>query len=305
MSFKKKRAERRQIYDVLRKQSDFAHNMKVEKSGVGKLVVVQRSRNNASEILFSPCEYCLGYFKQNKLSSHRKTCSRTSSSSPSSSSSRILKRSSILSIAPGANEHLKEVFHRMRVDHVSTICKSDELIILCGNTLVMEHTEDGRDQFDVISNRLRMMGRLVLEVKHLDPTVRSLTDCINPAKYQIVQHATERIVRWGVLDKKLSPSNGIKMRHLLVFVCNRLKGSDIEKGDQNLKLLCDDFATLIQIFWLRNVGKRSRATLETSKRNKPVLLPLTVDVKRMKDYLDECLVDDIRELRLHPESLKV
>ena len=70
----------------------------------------------------------------------------------------------------------------MQVDQISTICKSDELIILCGNTLVMEHTEDDRNPFDVISNRLRMMGRLVLEVKNLDPTVSSLTDCINPEK---------------------------------------------------------------------------------------------------------------------------
>ena len=68
------------------------------------------------------------------------------------------------------------------------------------------------------------MGRLVLEVKSLDPTVSSLTDCINPEKYQIVQHATERIIGWDVQDKKLAPSNGIKMRHLLIFVCNRLKG---------------------------------------------------------------------------------
>ena len=142
MSFKKKKSgERCQIYDVLRKHGDFAHNMEVEKSGMGKLVVVQRSCTNLHA--------SIALAILNKIS-FAAIIKRASSSS--FSSSRVLTKSNIFSIAPGANEHLKEVFNRMRVDQVSTTCKSDELIILYGNALVMEHTEDDRDQFDVISN---------------------------------------------------------------------------------------------------------------------------------------------------------
>ena len=49
--------------------------------------------------------------------------------------------------------------------------------------------------------------------------------------------------------------------------------------------LADDFCTLVTLRWNDDIAKISRRELETRKWNKPQLLPLTEDLKKLKDHL--------------------
>ena len=82
-----------------------------------------------------------------------------------------------------------------------------------------------------------------------------------------------------------TPSLGIKLGHLLNKISYILKGESIIFSNNEVRIRAEYFSTLVSMRWNDEISKVSRTELETRKWNKPQLLPLTEDLKAMKDHL--------------------
>ena len=94
------------------------------------------------------------------------------------------------------------------------------------------------------------------------------------------------------------------MGQLLTKVCYLLKGEAIIAGNKLLKESADNFDQLITMRWNDEISKVSRTELETRKWNKPQLLPLTEDLKKLRDHLIAKRQEAINDLARNGSDVK-
>ena len=283
---KVKLKERKNIFEKLRKLGNFNHNIEVIKNGSGVLVVEKRPQTVTPYTLYLPCEHCYGFYHKVELRRHIKTCKQKPLNAVVGK--RVQSYASMLLYCnPDASTDLKKILNRMNVDEVSLCVKNDELIIKYGNALCTRLRRCG-DQQQHISNKLRELGRLVLEARKCCEKIKSLTDCLTPILFDFVLQAVSELSGWNEEDGTVRvPSIGIKLGHTLKKVAKILKGEAIMNGMHNIKGQADDFCSLLEIKWNDEIAKLARNELEQRKWNRPQLLPLTSDLQKLRVHLKQ------------------
>ena len=182
--------ERKRKFEKLRKRGNFNHNMDVLRYKKGFLVVEKRPPEDTDYRMFLPYEYCLGFYHKKLLRRHIKFCHWKPVNC--TVSKRIQSSASMLCYSdPVASHSLNNIIKKMLVDDVSLCLRNDQLIIKYGNTLCKKLLKAG-DQQHHISNKLRELGRLVLEARKCCSHIVTLKDCLQPQYFDfIVEAATE------------------------------------------------------------------------------------------------------------------
>lgn len=175
----------------------------------------------------------------------------------------------------------------MKVDPISTYCKSDVLIVIYGNKLCNKHYNND-DQSKYIANKLRELARLTLHMRKICPDVKTLDDIINPKLFTKVVVAVTDLCGWDAEKRSIAtPSLGIKLGQLLTKVSAIVASRAIQSKNSNHedRKRAKDFQYLIEREWDDEIAKQSRTELETRKWNKPQLIPLTEDLVKLKKHL--------------------
>ena len=279
--------DRKDLLLKLRNAGDYNHNFDILKKGSGTLVTFSRKEEaNHLPTDYLPCEDCLAFFTKETLWKHRKNCVfRKGDNSKRKIHSAALF---MLPVTQTTSKGLKEqVLKKMAPDDISLIVRNDSLILKVGEKLFEKHSQH-QHLSTYISQKMRELGRFVIQARQMCPDVQYLTDVIVPARFSnVAVAATRKLCKFNVETNTYeTPSLAMKLGHLLKK-CARIKKSDsLISGNEMDEKDADGFLTLLQNDWTDAISSRALQTLKENKltSTEPVV-PLTEDIMTLQNYL--------------------
>jgi hypothetical protein len=311
MSVKFKSASKRKaMFDYLRNRATFRHNTKVLNRGSGELIVRRRSKRERLQRKakdYLPCPYCLEFLVTDELWRHCQRCPLNPASKDSAESarnddsavvptkkergliaaSRILLEGACSSNIACSAEFRDQILSRLRRDYISTVIRSDNLILQFGESLFRKLGVHGATN---ICQRMRQLGRFLVTANSLHNQCLHLTSYIDGRHFEDVLTATENLS--GAMSDQhgrssfSTPSFGLKLGHALVKCAHLKKREAIIMANVAMEREADRFIALHKSDWLDVISSRSSYALRMKQQNKPKTLPLTEDLLRLKHYLD-------------------
>jgi hypothetical protein len=274
---------RKDLLLKLRNAGDYNHNFDILKSGKGTLVTFSRKEgDNHLPTDYLPCEDCLAFFSKETLWKHRKNCVFRKGDD---SKRKVQSAASfLLPVTRTTSEGMKEnILKKMVMDDISLIVRNDSLILKVGEKLFEKHGQHGQHQHlsTYISQKMRVLGRLVAQARQICPEIQYLTDIILPARFREVAIAATRcLCKYNEKTNTYeNPSLAMKLGHLLKK-CARIKKSDaLISGNEIEEKDADGFLTLLENDWTDTISSRALQILKENKitATEPVI-PLTEDI---------------------------
>lgn len=187
---------------------------------------------------------------------------------------------------------VEKVFPRMSPDEVSLVVKGDILIRAFGSRYLKCHKE--KHLISVVSNKMRELGRFLIEMRKSMKTCQSLIDCLKPELFDNIISSTKSISGYDATnDTFMSPSLVLKIGTTLKQCCEiaeylLLKKSKYLCISENTDIIISNIKTvnnLIQKQRSYELSTNASKELYQRKWNEPAFLPLTSDIKFFRDYL--------------------
>ena len=283
--------ERDSRFERIRLLGDYHHNKDVLTLKEGQLIVVRnpstsQNGNTSSEAQhYSPCPHCFGFFKNSELWRHCKTC-RHKTNGDSKKYKNIQSHSRLLlpSFFKEDQENLsKFVLTKMKNDEIAHIAREDELLLSFGSS-VLEKV--GKTKAQYVSQRMRQMARLILEMRKSIPAV-SLTELIDTKYFDAMTKAIKVMCNFDE-EEHLSvetPSLALKLGHSLKR-CGQLLKSRSLRAKDDLKLKgAKRFLELFENEWATAISSRTLASMGEKRQNKIEYLPIAEDLKKLRCHL--------------------
>ena len=292
------RSEKRRLH--LRKllnDGNYQHNVSVLANNTGQIIQHKRPSCCTDYDLFIPCEYCRAMFVKDCLWKHKKNCPFKPNLQRDENGRHCQGRGGLLlPISNKASEGLKrDVLSVMHQDEVTAAFRTDDLIMKFGSGLYFQHGHHPH-RWQNIRERIRQLGRLLVQMRK-SGSVKCLADCLVPEYFERVVTSVRDISGFDENDHVYAtPTLVLKIGHSLKE-CAKLEmdhctiqgtSSACEKKKKH-----EQFFALCEHGWSREVSKHALRSLHQRKFNKPIVLPLTEDVRLLHDYLqarsDECM----------------
>ncbi|CAL8352221.1 unnamed protein product [Lota lota] len=272
------------------------------KEGKGQIITWRQPPERASAKDYLPCSYCLAFFLKKDLWRHQSTCKVKvageekifrKKDEETCLRNRVQLAASHLFPVPessslGAFKDCECIIENMKPDAVAFQVRNDELICQFGDSLYAKSCQD-ISQHGYISQKLRELGRLVLMVKQLDSSVRSLSDLCKPSRFQLLVNGTK---------KGTKPSLTSRVRYSLKSAAEILVGQSLINRDEKTEMETKDFIDLLDSSWNMKDTSGAHNPLEQNIWNKEDGIPLTEDVMKLQQYLknvEEDAKDKLKE----------
>ncbi|XP_070568060.1 uncharacterized protein [Ptychodera flava] len=303
-SFPKKSKERNILLEKIRNEGNFNHNKKVWKTGEGEVIPWRCATSESVHTDdYLPCLVCKGLFAKDSLRRHRKTC-RMSPKEESSAHKRKLVQSEAATMVMFVKNdgfavvgtELENILSKMQYDDISKIVKSDPLILQFGADLCATgNFQEGH----YVSCKMRELGRFLLEVRKINPSVTSLAGCLsNRQNFSVVVQATQMLAGMIEGDKSVKvPSLVMKLGQSVKKALNILHCEAIQSANKSLEEEVTGFQTLMNNRWQTKVLARARKAQRKLSWNKPQRLPLTKDVKCLNRHLSNLSTSALTSLK--------
>lgn len=290
LAMPKSSKQRRKAWSILINKGDFGHNYEVLSNGKGVLIpkYCKNSKQDAKD--FIPCQHCQAMYLRSDLWKHKNYCP-VKKEGPMPRNQGI-KRGMLLLPVKENDEGLHILFQSMKSDEITHIAKTDPLLRQYAKRLLEKHGKNGH-QVNYISQKLREMGRLIIQAKNISPDVNEMIHCLDVTNYDIVTEAVRRVAGYNNDSKKYAiPSVALKIGHTLHKLAGLLKLDGIKERDETKINNAELFEKLYSLDWKESVSLKAHRTLEALKYNKPQLLPLVEDVMKLHNFL-HCKSEEI------------
>ncbi|KAF5300726.1 hypothetical protein FQR65_LT19320 [Abscondita terminalis] len=279
-----KNPERKKIIETIRRRGDFLHNVSIEYNS-GELFVARRSHSDFTRTVkdYLPCPHCAAYFMKDTLRLHVKSC--TPKTSKNDRTIRILSRTLLSEIHPRASDILRhKIFPVLRDDDCVHVIRYDILVILFGNHLCSKYSS--QHHHDMIRNKLRSIGRLLLAVKHYDSTVKDFATLLTPEKFDVCVSGIKEV---GGLSSNCTTFKAPTTVLTLSTICKQAaevwKSECIKNGDMPGKQRTEDFLTLFKVTFPAELGNTAIENRVQQQRQKLVELPVKDDIQILVAFL--------------------
>lgn len=283
----KKRAE---ITTIIRKQGNFQEYLR------GNTKPIYESTD--SDRQYAPCAWCKGIYSQKFLYRHHKTCSAAKVSQSPGIIRHLAASQTLIACSLDTSNTInklrvkREVFDRMKADDISLVAKTDMIIILHGEQYLKMHK---RVQMGVVcSQKMRELARLLIELRKIENNEKlSMIDVLAPGMFDKVVAATKIVAGYDTeantyTSPSLPPHLGTALKQVCELVLATLlrNPSSINCHTPEIKSKeVEDFHKLVQTLWNSEVSSLAFKDLNEKKWNKPIILPLTKDILRFKEYV--------------------
>ncbi|XP_038063255.1 uncharacterized protein LOC119733959 isoform X4 [Patiria miniata] len=295
LGFPVKSGQRKKLLEVLRNRGNHAHNLEVLKDKKGMLIPYKRPTYETPAELYLPCHLCFGYFMSSDMWKHQKSCVMREEGKPCG---KLLKSQCalLLPISSKVSDVMKnQIIGHMQHSDVALVARNDDLIIKLGM-----HTlgKVGRAQnfHQHVSQKMREVGRLLLKAREINTSIQTLGDCIDPKNFDDVVESVNVVA--GLNEETgnyKTPSLALKLGHSLRKCALIVKADAIKSQDGVLREKAEGFEELCSILWPSNVSKGALTTIYERKWNKPAILPLSTDVMKVHQKVEE-VVQEKKEL---------
>jgi hypothetical protein len=201
------------------------------------------------------------------------------------------------------DEHLnKHVLKHMRNDELLKLVKSDKLILQFGSAQLKRTGIKGARK---IATRMRHLARLLQILRRMLDNSRGLSEFLNGTFFDAVVEAVEELAGLHADGKGQRifsrPLLTLLVGNLLMKCCLIKKGNAIREDDEVGIKEVDRFTSLFASEWSNCMSCPSLATLKTKGYNKPVELPSTSDLMKLKAYTEEQLKQYTAKLKEQPQ----
>lgn len=267
----------------LRHAGDHTHNVKVLKEGKGDVVVKRRKRVETSLGSFVPCPQCFGWFSKADLWRHKCVSQNQEVKPPKR---QMVSKGRLLLPQDTDNAMFNEIMSSMRSDVISIAVKNDSTIKLLGMRETHKNGHDP-DRHGMIRNRMREMGRLLLELrKQTGRDNDKLSNFIRPERFREVVKATKAVASYQTKESSYgTPSLALKIGHSIVRICGLLKAKAIEDNDSDLKENVQNYEQLHELSWEQEISTHASRTLHEQKKNTAKTIPLSEDIATLSQYI--------------------
>ncbi|KAK0076290.1 hypothetical protein PV326_010903 [Microctonus aethiopoides] len=287
--------ERRELINLLRLKGDYFFNSNSGLNDGEKLVTRQPNAKNpkkASE--FKTCHKCLGAF----LNIHRHRLKCLDGSSMHHRSNPTLSRAVAGHIHKDSNQKLRKLFSVMRDDDITIALRYDVLLIAFGNELCDKYTK--QQQHDMISSRLRDLGKLILKVRENQDNVKYIHDflsLIDPQMYKYIMDAIKNITGADSDNRsRRAPSTALSYGIYIKKIARCYRRQCLENGEYDNLETIKFFLQLHEDKYPIVINKLAHEIQTVNKRHKKVVLPLTSDIKIFWSYVRKQYNDALTNL---------
>ncbi|XP_060537267.1 uncharacterized protein LOC132708736 [Cylas formicarius] len=277
LSLEKKSKKRIKLIDKLRKEGDFS---------TSNIVPVMANKKKLVED-YIVCKFCQGYYAKNSLRRHAKKC--FFNPDPSQRFQAQIEGQTVMVGNFGPNDPLKisGLINMLRADETSLVAKKDQLICEVGRRYIKSHKE--KHLLVVAKRNMRRLARLLISVRTLkNNKTLGLAEILLPKMFKILVLATRNIAEYDVENRSFkSPSLALQMGTLIKHAVNTACSIEIQKENPR-KNYIENFKELIKLIdndWAIEVSSEAGQNLAYKKFNKPTLIHVAEDIKKLDQYL--------------------
>ncbi|XP_048004340.1 uncharacterized protein LOC125240489 [Leguminivora glycinivorella] len=233
---------------------------------------------------YLPCTTCLGFYARKQLWKHKKKCQNL----PSSSKIQADAQNFLLRNIKVNQKLVTDVFPRMRADKISLEAKKDPLICSFGLQYLRTHRE--AHFINVTSRKMRELGKLILEIKKIKPTIKNLLDALKPENYDTLVLATKNAASFDSSKERYnSPTYAMNIATSIKQCCSialyESYKSEVCAESASIQVNLKTLTSLIQDHWKFDVSSQAADDLNMNKYNKTTIVPLASDLKCLKEHL--------------------
>lgn len=267
------------IIERLRKEGNFEHNRMYE----DEPIVTRRSRKGPlkSKRHFLSCPSCKGYYSKRSLKTHYRLCSKEQTRGLLRKARRITQ-----SVHPSACKLLKdEVIPVMRDGEVKETVRNDKLAVIYGNKLCDKYISN-RHLRPMIRSRMRLMGRFIMTIKDLDPSITALYDVIMPTQFDNIVMAIKDVADFNEGNGRFAkPSTAFALGTELKKATRIAISESIKEENFLKKKAAKDLLQLLEYDLDTAINKAVMESQLQIRRTKNVELPQNSDVQKLASYL--------------------
>ena len=176
----------------------------------------------------------------------------------------------------------------MQQDSVTEAAEGDEVILTLGATLL---EKGGSVEATYVSQRMREVARLLLELRKLDNNEENLTYFIKPSKFDLIIKAVKNTSGFCMPKYSLgqqsgftTPSLALKLGHNLKKCAYIIRGFALRRNQNELKEEVNSYLQLHESEWACKISTVALTSLSERKFNKPELHPLTDDLVKIRKF---------------------
>lgn len=267
----------------LKNRGSFEHNNN-PKYHKGVMIICRRANINRPRDATkqATCANCLGSYSKTSIRHHFKKC--TENAFNGERSVLLLGRLMEGRISELACDTLRlEIFSHMTEDDIIRLIRFDWLIIVFGNNLCDRHNETF--QTNVISQKLRRAGRLLSELKKIEPDVTDYASMFQPRVYDSVILAIRLVGRFDPVTKYYgAPSTASAIVTEIRAAGMALVAEYIKQENAEAQSKTENFIKLYNSYVGTSILKSVYRTQANNKRDRREKLPTTEDVKLLAMY---------------------
>lgn len=251
----------------------------IERQENESFLVSRRTKNN---IRYYCCPNCNGYFSKNGVRRHYIKCVDAGTTSGARD---LFKKSRALELVDkNMSPALRNVLAGLRTDTVANLIKYDNLLIQFGNKLCLKYKAKYHQK--MIRSKLRLLGRLLLEMKKIDLSLIEFACIYRPEKYD---HFIEAVnILSGLSEDGLKysqPAVATNLGTMIKQIGKTFISHCIKQKQSEKKQLCKDFLELLEVEYGASVNKTAAETQAEMQRQKNIMLPTMNDIQLLEKYL--------------------
>ncbi|XP_070401964.1 uncharacterized protein [Nothobranchius furzeri] len=300
-SLPKNSKQRRLQFDYIRNKGNFEHNSEVLQKKQGKLIPWKQPNAQMDGQIFKHCVYCFGLFNRKQMWRHFQSCKfKPQDELSKGGKTKVQALCAFAEAVPlGFSDAYWRFLSNLIQDKITLAIKQDHCILDYGYRLFKKN-EKLVNQHQYIRQKLRELGRLLLEAKAVSP-VNSVKDLIKPEKYSQVISATKRLAGFNDENGKYQkPSLARKVGHNIHSLAMFVKTEGLKMKDKQTVQDAEEFIQLYQESWRYDIASQALTQIEQKKWNSPLLLPFTHDVQILHSHLTDKQQKHLNALKEKP-----
>ena len=293
--------DRKKALEKLRLRGNFHHNLRVLECKKGQLIVMRRpgEEEDCCQDDYLPCVHCLGFVKRKDLWRHNKACNFKSGDENDKTDKdddndymkcqKLQTKSKLLilpSLCPGKSSPYQEVIASMKSDQITLVARNDSVISALG-TMMVEKV--GTRRCHDISQNMRNLARLLMSLREAEKTENAqLLQFLRPDKFDVVVQCVMDISKFDVKmgeSRVGTPSLALHIGYSLKKCVGIVRGKALREKDRGLLEDVEHFEKLMEAEWNYRISHHSMTTLNDRRHNQPDLLPVTSDLRTLKEYI--------------------
>ena len=272
-----KMPRRKQIKEFRRLRYEGDNEANIEKLRENKhgIAVVREGKKKSTEYL--PCVKCRGWFSKSRLTNHSKICVGGKECAGVKESKMWL--AGLLTTDEKSKKLSTEVLSRMSEDEIFHVLANDEPIKVYGSAIL---EGKGIERFSEISNKLRNIGCLLIEVrKSIGNDTMTCLEMIDPASWDAIISSVKEIVKHESIKDVGTPSTLLRLGRSLEALGSLKEATGIRRKDDEVIKNVKYFLKLHKREWKTYAG-HALSTIAKQNDKKPELLPLTKDIEKLR-----------------------